>query len=101
RIIMNKDQNELTNKFAVRGRVKTIKSSILNPEASGLRMILTAAPESGDPSDNLYMLLDKKWKNARAELKGWYQYHTTYKLGNIQETAVNSDVWIVHCLFIN
>lgn len=92
---------KLDNKFKKLGKTKLIKGSILHPEASGLSMIMTAAPASGKPDDGLYNLLDTKWRNAKAELKGWYQYHVNYKLGNIQDTAVNSDIWIMHCLFVN
>ena len=92
---------EVDKKFRVMGKNKTITGTILVPEASGLRMIMAAAPESGKPDDGLYGLLETKWKNVKSELKGWFQHQVNYKLGNIQETAVNSDVWIVHCLFID
>lgn len=88
------------NKFSTQGKTKVVKGTILTPEMAGLRMILTAAPESGKPEDELYQLLDKKWKNAKAEFKGWYQHHVNFKLGNIHETAVQSDTWIVHLLFV-
>lgn len=99
---MNKPQQpEQVKMFATLGKTKVIKGTILTPEMAGLRMIVTAAPESGKPEDELYTLLDKKWKNAKAEFKGWYQHHINFKLGNIHETAVQSDTWIMHCLFVN
>lgn len=99
---MNKPtQPEQVKMFAVKGRTKVIKGTILTPEMAGLRLVMAVASETGKPESPLYELLDKKWKNAKAELKGWYQQHTNFKLGNVQETAVNSDVWIMHCLFLN
>lgn len=88
-------------KFTQQGKTKLVKGTILTPEMSGLRMIMAAADETGQPTDPLYDLLDTKWKNAKAELKGWHQYHWDFKLGNIKETAVNSDIWIMHCLFMD
>jgi hypothetical protein len=90
-----------TNKFAIQGKTKVVNGTILMPETSGLRMVMTAATETGKPDGALYSLLDTKWKNAKAEFKGWYQQHVTFKLGNIHETAVQSDIWIVHCLFLD
>jgi hypothetical protein len=88
------------NKFAVQGRTKLIKSSILMPEMGGLRLVLVPASETGKPDSELYNLLDKKWKSAKAELKGWNQYHVDFKMGNLHTTAVNSDIWLVHALFL-
>jgi hypothetical protein len=90
-----------TNKFAIQGKTKIVNGTILLPETSGLRMIMTIASETGKPDSELYTLLDTKWKNAKAEFKGWYQHHVTFKLGNVHETAVQSDIWIMHCLVLD
>lgn len=88
------------NKFAIQGRTKLIKGSILMPEMGGLRLILVPASEDGKADTEMYNLLDKKWKSAKAELKGWNQYHVDFKPGNLHTTAVNSDIWLVHALFL-
>jgi hypothetical protein len=88
------------NKFAVQGRTKLINGTILMPEMGGLRLILVPASENGKPDTEMYNLLDKKWKVAKAELKGWNQYHVDFKLGNLHTTAVNSDIWLIHALFL-
>jgi hypothetical protein len=63
-----------------------------------LRLVFAPCSESGKPDTNLHVLLNKKWRTAAAELKGWYSNHVNFKLGNIQTTAVQSDTWIVHAL---
>lgn len=95
------DSTEVAKKFAVLGKTKLLKASILSPELAGLRLILTAASKTGKPESDLYKLLDKKWKTASTELKGWFQHQVTFKLGNIHTTATQSDTWIVHALFLN
>lgn len=92
---------ETKNKFAVSGKMKIVKGSILQPEGSGLRLILVAASESGKPDSDLYGVLDKKWKAAKVELKGWHAVHTTFKLGSVKEVAVQSDVWLMNMLCLD
>lgn len=97
----NNNSADVAKKFMVHGKTKLINGTILTPELAGLRLIMTAASETGKPEDELYTLLDKKWKTAKTEFKGWYQHHVNFKLGNVHTTAVQSDTWIVHCLFLN
>jgi hypothetical protein len=92
--------NSNKTKFATLGKSKVITGSILTPELSGLRMILVAAKEDGKPDSDLYKLLDKKWKVASVDLKGWYAEHRDYKLGNLRPTCLNSDTWLMHALFL-
>lgn len=87
------------NKFFTHGKTKLVKGTILTPELGNLRLVLVPCNEKGDGKSELYDLLNRKWKQARAELKGWYSNHIDFKLGNIQSTAVQSDTWVVHCLF--
>ncbi len=86
------------NKFVTQGKTKLVKGTILTPELGNLRLVLVPCSEKGDAKSDLYDLLNRKWKQARAELKGWYSNHINFKLGNIQSTAVQSDTWVVHCL---
>jgi hypothetical protein len=87
-------------KFATIGKSKVITGSILTPELSGLRMILVAAKEDGKPESELYKLLEKKWKVAAVDLKGWYAEHRDFRLGNLRSTCLNSDTWLLHALFL-
>lgn len=93
------DNKMSENKFVTHGKTKLVQGTILTPELGNLRLILVPSSEKGDASSDLYNLLSRKWKQARAELKGWYSNHINFKLGNIQSTAVQSDTWVVHCLF--
>ena len=93
------DNKMSENKFVTHGKTKLVQGTILTPELGNLRLILVPSSEKGDGGSDLYNLLSRKWKQARAELKGWYSNHIDFKLGNIQSTAVQSDTWVVHCLF--
>lgn len=97
---MNKTQEKVVNKFQASGRTKQIKGSILMPENAGLRFILSLNNTAGKPEGNpLLPLFDKKWKKVREESRGWYATKTgAYKIGAINTTAVQSDVWVIHML---
>tara|TARA_R110000868_G_scaffold67046_6_gene199266 strand:- start:1300 stop:1767 length:468 start_codon:yes stop_codon:yes gene_type:complete len=87
------------NKFQMQGKVKVINGSILTPENGGLRFVLNTNNLSGKVVGPLYSLFDKKWKKVREETKGWYANKTgAYKLGAVNTTAVQSDVWVIHML---
>lgn len=87
------------NMFQQQGKVKLVKSSILTPQHAGLRFVLNFANLNGTTNDKLYELFDKKWAKAKSDAKGWYANKTgAYKLGAINNTAVQSDTWIVHLL---
>lgn len=92
--------SQQANSFQPAGRVKFVRGSILNPENSGLRFILSINNLAGDPKGNLMLpLFDKKWPKIREESRGWYATKTgAYKLGVINTTAVQSDVWAIHML---
>ena len=88
------------NKFQPQGKTKLIKGSILAPENAGLRFVLSVNNTQGKVEGNpLLPLFDKKWKQVRAESKGWFATKTgAYKLGAINTTAVQSDTWVIHML---
>jgi len=91
------------NLFAQKGKVKVIKGSILMPENAGLRFILNIVNTAGKTDSNpLYPLFDKKWRKVKEDAKGWWANKTgAYKLGAVNQTAVNSDVWVIHMLCQN
>jgi hypothetical protein len=90
------------NKFQVQGKTKLIKNSILNPENAGLIFILSTANLAGKPEGALMSIFDKKWVKVRQEAKGWFATKTgAYKLGAINTTAVQSNIWVTHMLCQN
>ena len=98
---MASENKFVANKLVTHGKTKTVQGTILSPELGNLRLVLVPCDEGGKPSSELHALLNKKWRKVAEELKGWYSQHVTFKLGNIQTTAVQSDVWVIHCLFLN
>lgn len=87
------------NRFQTTGKTKTVKGTILNPEMSGLRLILNFVNMAGKAEGPLYSIFDKKWARVKQEVKGWYATKTgAYKLGAINSVATQSDVWVVNCL---
>lgn len=93
-------EEKKVNKFQAVGKTKVIKGSILAPENSGLRFVLSVNNLAGKPEGNtLLPIFDKKWKKVREESRGWFANKTgAYKLGAINTTAVQSDTWVIHCL---
>ena len=89
------------NSFVTHGKTKLVQGSVLMPELGNLRLIFVPCSETGKPDGEIYKLLDKKWRNARAEFKGWYSNHMNFKLGFTQTTCVQSDVWLIQSLCIN
>jgi len=93
------DSTQDTKRFAVKGKVKIISGSVINPEMAGLRFILNAVNTAGKTDSDLENLLDKKWKKVKAEVRGWFVNKTgAYKLGAVNTIAVQSDVWILNML---
>lgn len=89
------------NKFVTHGKTKVVVGSIITPELGSLRLVLAPCGLTGKPDTELHVVLDKKWKQAKAELKGWYSDQFDYKLGNVRTTAVQSDTWLVHALILD
>ena len=80
------------------GKLKNSQESILNPESSGLRLIPYFSCMDPKKESTASKLLNKKWSKVLSEMKGWHASRNNFKLGQVQVTAVQSDVWIVHCL---
>ncbi len=97
-----KSEEKTVNKFQTPGRTKVIKGSILAPENAGLRFVLSVNNTAGKPENPMFPIFDKKWKKVKEESRGWYATKTgAYKLGAINTTAVQSDVWVIHMLCQN
>ncbi len=94
-----KNKEKPVNKFQAPGRTKVINGSILAPETAGLRFVLSVNNMAGKPENPLFPIFDKKWKKVKEESRGWFATKTgAYKLGAINTTAVQSDVWVIHML---
>lgn len=91
--------NNMMNKFKKLGKTKLVNSTILCPEYGNLGIILNLANMAGKAESPLMPLFDKKWMRVREDVRSWYVNKTgEYKLGAINNMAVQSDVWIVHML---
>lgn len=88
------------SKFQSPGKLRNIKGTILAPENAGLRFVLSVTNMAGKHDNHpLYPLFEKKWKKVKEEAKGWYATKTgAYKLGSTNNTAVQSDTWVIHML---
>ena len=96
------ENKQAPNKFLNPGRVKVVQGSILTPENTGLRLVLNVANMRGKAEGPMYPLFDKKWRQVKTEVKGWYNTRTgAYKLGAIHQVSVQSDVWLVSMLCQN
>ena len=84
------------------GKVKFVKGSILMPQTAGLRFVLSFASMSGTADGPLHEIFSKKWVKVRQDAKGWYaNKNGAYKLGALQQTAVQSDTVVLHLLCKN
>lgn len=86
------------NKFAIKGKVKNIKGTIIAPETGNLKFVLNVLAMTDKPDSPLFDLFDKKWKKVKEEAKGWYARRENFKLGATMTTAVQSDVWVLSLL---
>lgn len=80
------------------GTLKNIKGTITLPQLGGLKFILNNVNMSGSPDNSQMATFDKKWLRARTEARGWYADPSTFKLGNIKDCMVQSDVWIINMI---
>ena len=90
--------DKVNNLFATKGKTKIVKGSILAPENAGLRFVLNSFGMSGKPESDLFSLFDKKWSRVRSESRGWYATRQNFKLGSVNNTAVQSDTWVLTML---
>lgn len=81
------------------GKERVIKGSILNPQNGGLHLVLSFANTAGKPESPLYKEFETRWRSVKQDARGWYVNKTgAYKLGAVNQTAVQSDTWVIHCL---
>lgn len=81
-----------------KGKSKLVKGTLLLPELANLCMIAVPCSVDVKKTNEVQDLLDKKWKNVKAELKGWSGAFSGFKLGEINSVQTQSDVAVVHML---
>ena len=96
----NKVDNKF-RKFTPAGKIKMIKSSILNPENAGLRIIINPCAMDGKWTNKLQQAISKKWRKPQEEYKSWFVNVSGFKSGKIQTVAVQSDTWITNILCLD
>lgn len=84
--------------FVQKGKIKVVNGSVALPHNTGLGFVVIPCDMSGNPSSNLFSMLGKKWGKVISEYKFWYPKITSFKLGNIHDTVLQSDAWAVYCL---
>lgn len=89
------------NKFMPVGKSKLIEGTIITPELANLCLVVVPVSMMGKPENSVYGILEKKWKNVKADVKGWHASNRDFKLGDIHELCVQSDVWVVSILCLD
>lgn len=91
-------ENKLDSRFVAKGRVKVVNGSVLNPENAGLRVIVNFVSINGTFDAPLDKALTGKWLNVRKANYEWYSNQFQFKAGNINTTAVSSDIFVCNVL---
>lgn len=87
------------SRFSPVGKYKESDLSVLTPIGGGLKFVLSVANMKGDTSGDFYSLYAKRWPSAKEKARHWYVTKDgKYKLGAVETTAAQSDVWVVHLL---
>lgn len=81
-----------------KGKLKESTNSIFTPEFTNLKIVPVLLGLNGKPDSEFYNKMDKIWFRAKPEAKVWYGSRQYFKLGNVKETMVQSDTWVVHCV---
>src|SRR5271165_2421109 len=89
------------NKFVQPGHVKIVKSSVLNPINSGLKLVVNLCSQTGKFEQELDKSLTKKWARVREDYKMTYATQTNCKLGSLVESSVSSDTWVMNMIVRN
>jgi len=89
------------NKFMPVGKSKLIEGTIITPELANLCLVVVPVGISGKPENPVYDILEKKWKNVKADVKGWHASNRDFKPGDVHALPVQSDVWCVSMLCLD
>lgn len=88
------------NRFIQAGKMQQAPegSSIIAPINSGLRIIVNFVSITPKFDQKLDKMLEKVWRRVREDYFGWAGDFRTFKLGNIKDTLVASDIMILNLL---
>ncbi len=90
---MNKDIGKPVNSL----QIKKSDSTVFFGETSALKLVLNVYELKTDKFEKVktknMAVLSKKWAKAEEMDRSW-SYSRDFKLGNINNTAVQSDVWV-------
>lgn len=89
------------NKFTTKGKFRKTSSTILTPENAGLRFVINPVDLKARYENPINKFLNTKWSKPRTEFRSWFANRTGFKLGEIQQVAVQSDVWIINTLLFD
>ena len=99
---MNKSTTDQPRKpYMIQGQLRKAQGSITVPENSGLHLVFTLVPENGDYDSPTSKILNKRWAKTREAYKTAFVNRFEFKLGNILNTAVGSDIWVIQAIAFN
>jgi len=94
---MNKDIGKPVNPL----KIKRSDSTVFFGETSALKLVLNVYDLKSDKFEKIktknMAVLCKKWAKAEETDRSW-SYSRDFKLGNVNSTAVQSDVWVLTML---
>ena len=88
------------SKFITAGRLKTVDGDSSLPIAAGHRIIVNLCGAEGVWPSSAESV-SKRWPQIKQEYTRWYRSQIKFKLGEIQETNMQSDTCIVNILVCN
>lgn len=88
------------NQFTPKGKIQNAPSNyiITNPLGSGLRVIVNFVSQLVKFDDVLDLTLGRVWRKVKEDYFLWGYDLRSFKLGNIKDTLVNSDIIVVNLL---
>jgi hypothetical protein len=86
------------SKFGVQGKIKTVQGNFIAPIHSGLRLIVNFAGLNGKYDHPTDQAIGKIWRAATSDYRSWFVSQQKFKLGEMKETVVASDIFIVNLL---
>jgi len=89
---MDKPAKEV-NRFIQPGKERVVKASALQPQNSGLKLLVNVCAQNGNYDQPFDKELTKKWSKVKEDYRRAYVSNTNFKLGSLIDTAVSSDIW--------
>jgi hypothetical protein len=89
------------NKFVSPGRVREVNGSITSPEHVRLAILFVPCSVSGEYKSDLYDKVATRWTKVRQDYRERFVNRENFKLGELINTAVASDVWVIQALCLN